>query len=377
MRILQLNSARLFVGEAAHTLNLTVALRQAGHDVWLGLRKGKFALEVAQRRNLNPIEFNLNKRFWLPDELPDMRKIAKLVRNDKIQLIHVHRSKEHWQSVMTAKLFRLGIPIIRTRHVVTPLKKHAANRWLARRTARMIAVSKAVEADIQSTGMYGDDRLVFIPGGVDLDHFLIRGRRDEVRRELGVSLDAHVAIYVARFAKVKAHRVLLDAWATLRRRRPDAVLLLVGDGALRPELEAQAKQLGLGTDALRFLGLRPYKELPGLLEAADVGVLASIGSEGFSRAVLEYMSMNRPVVATRVGAVPDLIANGVSGYLVPPENSAALTDALDRVLHLSAEERDKMGRQGRAKAEAEHSYRHWAESHVRLYEDVLKEGKAN
>jgi glycosyltransferase involved in cell wall biosynthesis len=377
LRILQLNSARLFVGEAAHTLNLTEALRRAGHHVCLGLRKDQFTIEVARRRQLDPIEFNLVKRFWLPNELPDMRKLARLVRDEGIQLVHVHRSKEHWMSVLASRFHRLKVPIVRTRHVVTPLKKHAANRWLAKRTAKMITVSRAVEADVRSTRMYRDENLAFIPGGVDLEHFRVRDRRDEIRRELKLSSDAPVAVCVARFAKVKAHRVLLDAWAKVRRERPAAVLLLVGEGALRPEIEAQAERLGLSTEAVRFLGGWPNKDLPRLLESADVGVLASVGSEGFSRAVLEYLSMSRPVVATRVGAIPDLVTEGGSGRLVPPEDADALAGALSHVFRLSPGEREEMGRQGRAKAERDHSYACWAQTHVRLYENVIESGRAN
>jgi glycosyltransferase involved in cell wall biosynthesis len=169
----------------------------------------------------------------------------------------------------------------------------------------------------------------------------------------------------------------LDAWAMVRRELPQAVLLLVGDGPLRPEIEAQAARLGLTNDALRLLGRQSNEEIPGLLEAADVGVLSSVGSEGFSRAVLEYLSMSLPVVATRIGAVPDLVADGVSGRLVAPEDAGAMAQSLIEVLRMPVERRVEMGRQGRAKAERDHGYASWAQTHVRLYEDVLKERKAN
>jgi glycosyltransferase involved in cell wall biosynthesis len=106
-------------------------------------------------------------------------------------------------------------------------------------------------------------------------------------------------------------------------------------------------------------------------------VLASVGSEGFSRAVLEYLSMNLPAVGTRIGAIPDLITDGVSGRLVAPEDAGAMAQALLEVLRWPADRRAEMGREGRAKAEREHGYASWAQTHVRLYEDVLKGRKAN
>jgi glycosyltransferase involved in cell wall biosynthesis len=377
LRILQLNSARLYIGEAAHTLNLTEALRQEGHRVWLGLRSGYLTIDVARRRNLEPLGFKMPKRWWLPSELPDMRDMAKLVREEGIQVVHVHRGREHWQATLAAQLFRLGVPIVRTRHVVTPLKKHLANRWLAGRTAKLIVVSRAVEADVRSTRLYRDQEVVFIPGGVDLELFRVKGCRREVRAKVGLAEDALVAICVARFAKVKAHRVLLESWASVRRQVPGAILLLVGDGLLRAESEALAGRLGLTGNDVRFLGWQTSEELPGLLEAADVGVLTSVGSEGFSRAVLEYLSLQLPVVATRVGAVPDLVTDGVSGRLVEPEDVVGLARALTEALQLPPERRGEMGRAGRAKAEGEHGYRAWARAHVRLYEDVLKNRRTN
>jgi glycosyltransferase involved in cell wall biosynthesis len=370
LRILQLNSARLYIGEAAHTLSLTEALRRAGHSVWLGLREGYPTFEAARARGLEPLGLRLPHRFWPPHDLPDLRRLTKWVREHGIQVIHAHRGKEHWQAVLAVKLCGLKVPVVRTRHVVTPLKNHTANRWLARRTARLVTVSAAVAADVRRSGLYRDEQVRFIPGGLDLERFKRAGRREAARAKLGLSPGAPVAICVARFAIVKAHRVLLAAWPAVRKALPDAVLLLVGDGTLREACEAQARELGLG-DAVRFLGRRPNEELPELLEAADVGALCSVGSEGFSRAVLEYLALGLPVVGTRVGAVPDLVTDGVSGKLAAPEDAVGLAAALREVLSAAPEQRAAWGAAGRARAEAKHGYATWAAAHEALYREVL------
>ena len=187
-RILQLNSARKYVGEAAHTLNLTEALRQRGHAVWLGLRKNYETYERACARKLDPIGFLMPHRWWPPQDARDIHAIARLVKREKIELIHAHRGKDHWQAVFANRLYGLNVPVIRTRHVVTPLRNHAANRWLARRTAAMVIVSKAVEYDVRHTGMFEAERLIFIPGGVDLSVYNppTKERRLEARAALGL-----------------------------------------------------------------------------------------------------------------------------------------------------------------------------------------------
>lgn len=372
LTILQLNSARLFVGEAAHTLNLTEALRRAGHAVLLGLREGYPTIEMGRSRGLAPIGFTMKHRWWPSNDIPDMKKIARTVRENGVQVIHAHRGKDHWLAVLASKLHRLKIPVIRTRHVTTPLRDNLANRMLARRTARLIAVSRAVEDDVRSKSVFPAEKIYLIHGGIDLERFAPQAGRRAARELLGLPPDAKVAACVARFEVVKAHRVLIEAWKAVAATHPGAILLLVGDGSFRGAIEEQIKALGL-EKTVKLLGRRDPGEIPALLGAADLGALSSVGSEGFSRAVLEYMAMGLPVVATRVGAVPDLIEDGAHGRLVPIEDSGALAKGLAEVLSMSDAQREAWGSAGRARAEERHGYTHWAEAHERLYREVLSE----
>ena len=369
MRILQLNSARKYVGEAAHTLNLTEALRRDGHTVFLGLRKGYETIERAEARKLDPLGFFMPHRWWPPQDGRDIHRIAKLLREERIELIHAHRGKDHWQALFASKFSRLRVPVVRTRHVVTPLSANPANRWLARRTAALVCVSKAVEQDVRGTKLFPDDRLAFIPGGIDLELFKpAPERKAAARAKLNLASDAPVAVCVARFAVVKAHRVLLEAWRDVAAQLPDARLLLVGGGLLFEECSAQAKSLGVDGSVM-FLGKRT--EVPEILDAADVGVLSSIGSEGFSRAVLEYMAKGLPTVGTRVGAVPDLIDDRVHGLLVPPNDAKALSVALLTALRADEVQRRTWGTAARQKAEHGHGYTGWVRAHEELYGRVI------
>ena len=384
-KVLLLNSARKYVGEAAHTLNLAEALRRRGHSVWLGLRAGYDTFRQAEKRALQPVGFHLPHRWWPPQDLPDIRRLAHLVRDNGIEIIHAHRGKDHWQAVLAARLYRLGVPVIRTRHVVTPLAGHAANRWLARRTAALVAVSRAVAEDVQKSGLYAPGRVALIPGGIDLDRFAppnaeqraaarARAPADSVPAAGDSGAGGPVAVCVARFAVVKAHRVLLGAWRTVAAQLPGARLWLIGGGGggggelLAADCREFVKRAGL-EQSVFFLGWRD--DVAELLDAADAGVLSSVGSEGFSRAVLEYMAKGLPVVATRVGAVPDLLEAEEQGALVPPNDEGALAEALLRVLAAPPEQRRAWGRAARARAERCYGYAAWAAAHEELYARVL------
>jgi glycosyltransferase involved in cell wall biosynthesis len=370
LRILQLNSARKYIGEAAHTLNLTEALRRSGHSVWLGLRKNYDTIERAAARGLDPIGFFMPHRWWPPQDGRDIHAIARLIRDQRIDIVHAHRGKDHWQAILATRLSRSRIPVIRTRHVVTSLSANPANRWLARRTATLVCVSKAVETDVRRTGIY-TDRVKFIPGGIDLELFkpAADSERQAARKTLNLEDSARVAVCVARFAKVKAHRVLLAAWKKVSESIPAARLLLVGDGQFYEESRAQVSTLGI-SNTVTFLGRR--NDVAEILSAADLGVLSSIGSEGFSRAVLEYMAKALPTVATRVGAVPDLIDDGVHGIVIEPDNADALAGALTRAFSTDALTLQAWGKAAREKAERSHGYEHWAKAHEMLYRSILE-----
>jgi glycosyltransferase involved in cell wall biosynthesis len=154
---------------------------------------------------------------------------------------------------------------------------------------------------------------------------------------------------VARLMPQKGHAYLLQAMAQVSAQVPGARLLLAGEGPLRGELEAQAERLGLNGRA-SFLGLVPRAQLPDLLARTDVVVLASHW-EGLPVALIEAMSAGKPIVASRVGGNPELVADGDNGLIVPPADADQLAEALIRLAR-DAGLRERMGRASRQRFES-------------------------
>jgi glycosyltransferase involved in cell wall biosynthesis len=372
LNILQINSARKFVGEAGHTLDLARALQARGHSVSVALREGYETIERAREEGLDPVGLRMNSRWWPPDDWADIRLLRRLIEERRIEIIHAHRGKDHWLAIFAARRYGGKVRVVRTRHVVTPPTVNFANRWLARVTGRTICVSRAVLKECEASGMYPPGRLVLIPGGVDTRRFSRRGMREETRKKLGIPAEAPVAVMVARFAIAKDHETMLRAWRDTIGGVPGARLLLAGDGKPRKDAERLATELGIAESVI-FLGRR--RDVPEILEASDAGVLSSQGSEGFSRAVAEYMAMGLPVAATRVGAVPDLIEDGREGFIVPPRDHAALSNALRRLL-TDRELAARMGSEARRRAETEFGWDGIAARVEALYEEVMKTSPA-
>jgi glycosyltransferase involved in cell wall biosynthesis len=187
------------------------------------------------------------------------------------------------------------------------------------------------------------------------------------RRSPDARRDRPVVICVAGFRAEKDHTTLLNAFRTVAGAHPAAVLRLVGDGPERPAAAALARELGIA-DSVEFLGNR--SDVEQLLPDADVFVLASYAVENLPFAVLEAMTAELPVVATDVGALAELVLDGVTGRLVPPRDPAALAAALGQLL-ADPDRAREMGRAGGEHLRAQFSYEEFV---ARLEEEVLRCG---
>jgi glycosyltransferase involved in cell wall biosynthesis len=192
-----------------------------------------------------------------------------------------------------------------------------------------------------------ENKLKVLHNGIDLRKFynVKRGTR---RKERHVGNDKIVITCVANLKKVKAHTLLLDAFAELNQEFPMVELWLIGDGPERKNLEHQASALQI-TDRVVFWGTQ--NDIPQIMADSDIFVLAS-QSEGMSNAIMEAMASAVPVVATRVGGTIELIEHGKSGLLVNPGDTQSLSEAL-RQLCLSGEKRYSFGKAGRTRIQSQ------------------------
>ena len=205
---------------------------------------------------------------------------------------------------------------------------------------RLIVVSKAIERKIREEGRFGAP-VSLIYNGVDLQRYNHQQPCCTLHDEYHIPEDSQIVGVVARLEAEKGHRTLVDAWPEVLAAVPNAWLLIVGEGSERDALEAEAATLGV-SDRVVFTGRR--EDVPAVTAALDVAVLPSY-REAQGLSVLEAMALSRPVVASRVGGIPEMIEDGVSGLLVPPNDCTALAAAIIRLLkdHPFA---DMLGRRG-------------------------------
>ena len=207
-------------------------------------------------------------------------------------------------------------------------------------------VGKAVVADL---GVPKEKIEVIFPG-LDLDAFSGTVNRTNIRSEIGVSDDQHLVLFVGRLRPVKGPEYGIKAFAVAVSKNPNLHLVLVGEGEQRSFLENFTTELGI-EEKTTFLGAR--KDLPDVLSAADSILMPSL-TEGFPRVANEAMAASKPIVATRVGGIPEAIIDGVTGLLVESKDIDAMSDAIIRVSS-DTELQQQIGNTARQHAEVHYS----------------------
>lgn len=257
------------------------------------------------------------------------RRLADLFRRERVDLVHTHQYTPFFYAALARQLYRRP-PILFTEHGrhfpdVTGRKRRIVNRLLLERRDRVVAVGGAVrEALIRNEGIPAD-RIEVVHNGIDLARFSSAAvDRQATRLELGIGRDDLVAILVARLDPLKDHATAIRAFARVVGRRPDAHLLLVGDGPERDAIRARIAEAGL-EQCVRMLGQRD--DVPRLLGASDLALLTS-RSEGIPLTLLEAMAAGLPIVATDVGGVGEVVEPGVTGFLVPAGDDGAIADRM-------------------------------------------------
>lgn len=349
-----------------YAYNLSCALAERGHEVTLvttaGYELESRSLPAGVRIVKAIARFKPARRFsWLRkiEAVADAFAVAALARRLRPDVIHLHCTNPI-SLVYHTLLQLLRTPLVATAHVVTPHERIPFQDAVYRRVHRLcdliVTHSEFDRRRLLDEFAVAPDRAVVIPHG-EYGFFERGGERPDretARRSLGLEPKDEVALFFGYIREYKGLDLLLEAWETVLDARPGARLVVAGDPvrlapARREELEAWATRLGA---VVRFEYI-PFSDVARYFGVADVLVMPY---RHISQSGVLYLALalGVPVVATRVGALPEMLRDGESAVLVPPESPGALTEALIRVLG-DPELRDRVAQGGRRVAE-EHSW---------------------
>ena len=334
---------RWWTGSAEPVLRLVLALRARGHRALLAVAGGDRFESKAREAGVEPVEgLRLDVKSGPLAVVTDARRLRALVSREQVDVLHAHHSHDHWLGWWG----RGKAALVRSFHNERAVRTSWPDTALYRRSDALVAVSRHVERRLQEVGV-PSDRLHRVDGVVDVARFASDAAgAAKIREEFGVG-EAPLVGCVSRLAANRGHEILIEAFRRLLARRPETRLLLVGKGERRDALVDLVASLGLQRQVL-FAGYRDA-DLPAVVASLDVFVLLGAGSDESCRAALEAMAAGRPVVAARVGALPDAVIHGETGLLVDRSRTDEVVAAVERLLEDPGTRR-AMGEAGRSRA---------------------------
>ena len=366
LKTLHLNTERTWRGGEQQTLYLAQGVERHGHlakvccppGTELARRARKSGLEVFETPMRGELDF---RAAW---------RIAREVKRERYDILHMHTSHAHGLAILVS-LFargpkrvvhrRVDFTIFRNRLKLSRFKyRHGVDRY--------VAISEAVRGVMVDDGIPAD-KIRIVASGIDparLDRF--DAPRAQTRAAIGLDEKTPVVGSVAHLAWHKGHEFLVRAVPRLLERVPDARVVIVGEGERRELLESEIARLGV-EDRVILTGFR--EDAPALMRSFDVLAMPSV-MEGLNTTLLDAQALAVPVVASRVGGIPEAAKEGEGGVLVPPKNPEALADALADLLQ-DPERRKELGALGKKRILSEFSVDKMVEGNLAVYRELLGE----
>jgi glycosyltransferase involved in cell wall biosynthesis len=340
IRVVEVLATGTSGGAQEHLISLVSRLDPARYDVSVVALSAGSAVRKLERAGVAVLVIDE------PDDAIAVGILAAHLAEVRPDVVHAHMYRA--ETIAARAVIALGGAGQRRPYLVATIhssrvrsdEDQAALLELTRQFDRLIAVSRAIEVKLAHEGR-DIVPISLIRNGVDLQRYDDQEPCCTLHEEYGMEPGSKIVGVVARLEPEKGHPTLLEAWPAVLRGVPDAYLLVVGEGSRRDALEAQARELRIA-HRIVFTGRRD--DVPAVTAALDVAVLPSY-REAQGLSILEALALSRPVVASNVGGIPEMIEDGVTGMLVPPHDAPALAAAIVRLLtdHPYA---DMLGRAG-------------------------------
>jgi glycosyltransferase involved in cell wall biosynthesis len=365
LSIVHTESSTGWGGQEIRILTEVKGFLQRGHRVTLICPPQAELFGAAIRENISVVALPMDRKNL--SGLFSMRQWLAQHRSD-YDIINTHSSTDSWLTALALATLTRKIPMVRTRHVSTAVNRSSATRWLYQRaTRRIVTTGEALRQQLHRDNGYSLESMISVPTGIDLNKFRPMDR-DSCREMFGLKPGSNLVGIVATLRDWKGHCYLFEAMARLASRPLDWRLMVIGDGPYEATLRAKVLELGLG-NYVEFAGRR--HNIPEWLNALDLFVLPSYGDEGVPQAILQAMACGLPVISTPVGAISEAVIDNVTGILVPPRDSDALANTLDRLMR-STNLRADLGAAGARLAQEKFSLERMLDQMEMVFNSILE-----
>jgi glycosyltransferase involved in cell wall biosynthesis len=319
-KILHTESSRGWGGQEIRIIQESLEFIKRGYRMMIACRPDSKIFTAAKERGI-PV-FALAMRASI-DPLASMHCL-RILRNNGIDLLHTHSSTDSWVCSPAAR--KLGLPVVRSRHVSTPISKGSLSRFLYMKLAdRVITSGDTIRGEMVEVNGYDPRRIFSIPAGIDEKRFSREMWPDDARGELNIGKDDYLIGIVSILRSWKGHSYLLEAFKSLQDRIPNLKLVIAGSGPQEKNLRNFIQENGLTGKAI-MTGFR--EDVPRILKALDLFILPSFSNEATSQVIPQAMAMGVFVISTSAGGIGEVVTDGKTGRLIPPRDVPALSEAI-------------------------------------------------
>ena len=319
-KILHTEWSRGWGGQEIRIIAECRAFMDKGYRMEIGCKPGSPIMKAAGEHDIPVHPFP----FLSPVDARTVFLMAHFLKKHHVDLVHTHSSVDSWNASLAGKL--VGVPVVRSRHLSAPISTNIFSRFLYMGLAdRVITSGQVIKDRMVEVNRFNAARIVSVPAGVDEHRFQPVLDSEPIRRELGLSQEDFVLGIVAIIRSWKGHEILLEASKQLLGRIPKLKVMIVGNGPYKETLMNRTRDLGLEPRVI-FTGFR--KDVPDLLGAMNVFVLPSTQNEATSQVIPQAMLAGVPAIASSAGGLAEVIDQGRTGLLVPPNDPDALAEAV-------------------------------------------------
>ena len=322
LHIVHTESSLGWGGQEIRILTEIMGMVQRGHAVTLLAPPASRIFHAAEERGFAVVALPIGRK-----NISGLLALRRWLKRHPCDVINTHSSTDSWLTALATRFMRHAPPLVRTRHISAAIPNNASTRWLYQSATSFIATTgERLRQQLIDRNGFDPARITSVPTGIDTDRFS-PGNRTIARGQLNLPLNVPIVGIVATLRSWKGHVYLLEAFARLT--DPSALLLIVGDGPQRQNLEQEIVRLNLTG---RVLMPGNQRDVTPWLHAMDVFVLPSYANEGVPQALMQAMSCGVPVISTPIGSITEAVDDGVSGRIVPARDAEKLHQAIQLFL---------------------------------------------
>ena len=337
-------------------------MRQRGHRMLLAAPLCSRIFQQAEDAEFHPWPLNLSKPMYPLT----IARLARWISREQVDVVNPHSSADGWLAGLAGRA--AGAPlIVRSRHIEVDYPHWRTSRWaFGRLPHHVLTTSERIAKGLVEALRLEPDHVTCIPTGVDTNLFH-PNTSGKLHEELGLSADTPLLGMVAVLRSWKGHEFFIRAAGLMESTKPHLVIAGEGNQARKVKIQQWAKEACVA-DRLHMLGYRA--DIPNILASLTCLVLPSTAHEGIPQIVLQAQAAGRPVVGTKVGGIPEVVKDGDTGLLVPPQDADALAEAMDQVLQ-DKNLANRLGRTGQTQANTSHSLEAMCSQLEELYQRYL------